>query len=75
MTAAEPPGPGPTGGEPSNSRENTSPYDEDEASPFQPEQAKPLVKRVFPVTQTLTDYPQRSLRRDAIAGVTVEFVL
>ena len=30
-----------------------------------------MVKRVFPVTQTLTDYPQRSLRRDAIAGVTV----
>ncbi len=61
---AEPVDPGPAGA-------NSSPYDEGEASPFQPEQAKPFVKRIFPVTQTLTRYPQRSLKRDAIAGVTV----
>ncbi len=66
----DPVDPGPDG-TPPHSGGSGSPYDEDEASPFQPEQAKPLVKRVFPVTQTLTGYPQRSLRRDVIAGVTV----
>jgi sulfate permease, SulP family len=69
---AEPLDPGPADGEPSSGPgANSSPYDEDEASPFQPEKAKPFVKRVFPVTQTLRRYPQRSLKRDAIAGVTV----
>ena len=48
-----------------------TPYGEQDASPFQPEKTKPLVNRVFPVTQTLPQYPQRSLRRDLIAGVTV----
>jgi SulP family sulfate permease len=48
-----------------------TPYDDQDASPFQPEKTKPLVNRVFPVTQTLPRYPQRSLRRDLIAGMTV----
>jgi SulP family sulfate permease len=48
----------------------TTPYPDD-ASPFQPDKAKPLVNRVFPVTQTIPHYPKRSLRRDLIAGVTV----
>src|ERR1700691_557654 len=48
-----------------------TPYDDQDASPFQPEKTKPLVNRVFPVTQTLPRYPQRSFRRDLIAGVTV----
>jgi sulfate permease, SulP family len=61
----------PTDGSPSGPRRNESPYDRDEASPFQPDQAKPLVKRVFPVTETLPHYRQRSLQRDLIAGVTV----
>src|SRR5580700_11211653 len=48
-----------------------TPYDDRDASPFQPEKTKPLVNRVFPVTQTLPRYPQRSFQRDLIAGVTV----
>src|SRR5450631_3656086 len=53
------------------SKTQRTPYDDLDASPFQPEKTKPLVNRVFPVTQTLPRYPKRSLRRDLIAGVTV----
>src|ERR1700689_2781757 len=48
-----------------------SPYGQDEASPFQADRTKPLVNRVFPVTEALPRYRQRSLQRDLIAGVTV----
>jgi sulfate permease, SulP family len=52
------------------SESHTRSYDED-TSPFQADKTKPLVNRVFPVTETLPRYPKRSLRRDLIAGVTV----
>jgi sulfate permease, SulP family len=42
-----------------------------EASPFQPRAQKPLIRRTFPISQEVAKYPQRSLRRDVIAGVTV----
>src|SRR5450631_3314477 len=61
----------PTGESPSGAARSESPYDRDDASPFQPDRAKPLVKRVFPITETLPHYRQRSLQRDLIAGVTV----
>src|SRR6202046_5841509 len=48
-----------------------SPYGPDEASPFQADRTKPLVNRVFPVTEALPRYRERSLRRALIAGVTV----
>ena len=40
-------------------------------SPFQPLQRASLVRRTFPVTDQLPKYPQRSLRPDVVAGVTI----
>jgi sulfate permease, SulP family len=56
---------------PSDEEAARSPYGPDDASPFQADRAKPFMKRVFPVTETLPRYRERSLRRDLIAGVTV----
>lgn len=67
----EPPDGTPTDGSASGPGRSDSHYDRDESSPFQPDRAKPLVKRVFPVSETLPHYRQRSLQRDLIAGVTV----
>ena len=40
-------------------------------SPFKPRAARPLVERAFPVSAALPGYPQRRLRGDLVAGVTV----
>jgi SulP family sulfate permease len=48
-----------------------SPYGRNDASPFQADRTKPLVNRVFPVTEALPRYRERALKRDLIAGVTV----
>lgn len=42
-----------------------------DVSPFKPRRQAPLVQRAFPVSEHLAQYPQRLLRRDAIAGITV----
>ncbi len=40
-------------------------------SPFKPRAERPLVERTFPVSAHLQGYPQRRLRGDLVAGVTV----
>lgn len=62
---------GPFQGEPGGAQDgDPSTYGPD-ASPFRARQDAPLVERAFPVSAHLARYPQRSLRRDAIAGITV----
>ena len=48
-----------------------SPYGLNDASPFQADCTKPLVNRVFPVTEELPCDRERALKRDLMAGVTV----
>jgi len=45
--------------------------DGDEVSPFRPRAEQPLLQRTFPVTAHVAHYQRRSLKRDAVAGVTV----
>jgi high affinity sulfate transporter 1 len=40
-------------------------------SPFRRRAQKPLLRRTFPISSELPQYPKRSLRRDAVAGITV----
>ena len=43
----------------------------DDAVAFAPDTERPLLERAFPVSRSLPGYAKRSLRADAIAGVTV----
>jgi hypothetical protein len=60
----------PIGEEPPDVGDGQTSYGPDESSSFQPDRSTPLVNRVFPVTEALPRYRERSLKRDP-AGVTV----
>ena len=51
--------------------EGDVPADPDDASPFQPRNRQPRLRRVFPVAKEVPEYPQRRLRPDIVAGITI----